>query len=325
MAPTWTKWLALAMPAVATQALDPSTFGTLLSCEGTRCLWADRDGAAVSADAMVTQFLQDEGMGAGPSEFRRRMEAHVDYLQQVHQHAAARDWAFSYAMGVNSRHLYHDGDRRLSPSDFVGQEHQAALRQRQRRLAEQRRLVNSTLQLRETLDWCSTDNSHNTSICTDEFELSELAAGSPSAVFDAWIRDVWLAGGDQVHEGAGRGYVGSVRRVPLGVEEEILSAGLPEEPTPDQDDNKIPTICYRVRKPGPFPLESHLAMVRFVDAMDTAGRMPNTLVVWTVKTEMSRVCTWLHCGGLVRLIFRTALKTFLRSLAKSTAKQATNS
>ncbi|KAE8911106.1 hypothetical protein PF005_g1625 [Phytophthora fragariae] len=167
MAPSWTKWLALAMSTAAAQALGPSTFGTLLSCEGTRCLWADHDGVAVSSDAMVTQFVQDEGMDAGPSEFRRRMEAHVDYLEQVQQHAAAKGWAFSYAMGVNSRHLYHDGDRRLSPSDFVEQEHQAALRQRQRRLTEQRRLGNSILELRETLDWCSTDNSHNTSICTD--------------------------------------------------------------------------------------------------------------------------------------------------------------
>ncbi|KAE8994702.1 hypothetical protein PR001_g20329 [Phytophthora rubi] len=156
-----------------------------------------------------------------------------------------------------------------------------------------------------------------------EFEVSELVTGSPSAVFDAWIHDVWLAGGDQVHEGTGRGYVGSVRRVPLGVEEEILSAGLPEESAQDQEDSstKISSICYRVRKPGPFPLESHLAMVRFVDAGDPADRTPKTLVIWTVKTEMSRACNWLHCGGLVRLIFRTALKTFLRSLAKEAAKK----
>ncbi|EEY59659.1 uncharacterized protein PITG_12242 [Phytophthora infestans T30-4] len=108
-----------------------------------------------------------------------------------------------------------------------------------------------------------------------EFELSQVVIGTPAEVFDAWIHDVWLAGGDQVHEGAGRGYVGSVRRVPL----------------------HIPSICYRVCKPGPFPLQSHLAM-----------------------TDMSRACTarcsWLHCGGLIRLVLRLALRTFLRSLAK---------
>ncbi|EEY65884.1 uncharacterized protein PITG_03413 [Phytophthora infestans T30-4] len=127
-----------------------------------------------------------------------------------------------------------------------------------------------------------------------DFELSQVVIGTPAEVFDAWIHDVWLAGGDQVHEGVGRGYVGSVRRVPLHVEEEILSAGIPEASVGEQSASiKIPSICYRVCKPGPFPLQSHLAM-----------------------TEMSRACSWLHCGGLIRLVFRLALRTFLRSLAK---------
>ncbi|CAH0489381.1 unnamed protein product [Peronospora farinosa] len=115
---------------------------------------------------MVTQFLQNERMDVGSIEFRRRMEEHVDYLEQVHTHATERDWVFPYAMGVNTRHLYHDGDRKMSPFDFVQQEHQAAQRQQQRRLTDQRRLVSSTLGYRETLDWCSSDNSHNQSICT---------------------------------------------------------------------------------------------------------------------------------------------------------------
>eukprot|EP00644_Phytophthora_capsici_P002183 jgi/Phyca11/528148/estExt2_fgenesh1_pm.C_PHYCAscaffold_270048 len=147
-----------------------------------------------------------------------------------------------------------------------------------------------------------------------EFKVSKLVNGTPSDVFDAWIRHIWLAGGDQVHQGVGRGYVGSVRRVPLGVEEEILSAGLPGD--------KIPSFCYRVRKPGPFPLQSHLAMVHFINASDPGmelretNKTPATLVLWMVKTEMSSTCNWLHCGCLVRLIFRTALKTFLGKLAK---------
>ncbi|KAK1948202.1 hypothetical protein P3T76_000492 [Phytophthora citrophthora] len=150
-----------------------------------------------------------------------------------------------------------------------------------------------------------------------EFKVSKLVTGTPSDVFDAWIRHIWLAGGDQVHEGAGRGYIGSVRRVPLRVEEEILSAGLPGA--------KIPSISYRVRKPGPFPLQSHLAMVHFMDASDPGmevretSKAPMTLVLWTVKTELTNTCNWLHCGSLVRLIFRTALKTFLRTLAQETS------
>jgi hypothetical protein len=157
-----------------------------------------------------------------------------------------------------------------------------------------------------------------------EFAVSELVTGSQAEVFDLWIRHVWLAGGEQVRQGEGRGHVGSLRRVPLGVEEEILSVGLPEE---DHDASaRIPSICYRVRKPGPFPLQSHRAMVHFVDAalappdgVKPTGNPRATLVVWAVKTEMSTTCNRLHCGGAIRLIFRMALRTFLRSLARSAA------
>ncbi|KAL4125262.1 hypothetical protein PRIC2_008847 [Phytophthora ramorum] len=158
-----------------------------------------------------------------------------------------------------------------------------------------------------------------------EFTVSELVTGSPPEVFDAWIREVWLAGGEQLHEGTGREYIGSVRRVPLGVEEEILSAGQPDEDVVAEDKDgepRIPSICYRVLKSGPFPLASHLAMVSFINAesiSEEGAGTASTLVVWTVKTEMSSTCKWLHCGGLVRLVFRTALKSFLRSLAKKTA------
>ncbi|RLN97585.1 hypothetical protein BBJ28_00026644 [Nothophytophthora sp. Chile5] len=165
--------LAMALTALYVQAaeLQPPSFGTLLRCEDARCLWADRDGAAVAAEAMVTQFLQDEGLHEDSSEFRQRMEAHVDYLEQVHTHADREGMAFSYAMGVNARHLYHDGNRKLSPLAFVQQEYRASQRQRERKLAKAttatRQLSNTTLETRATLDWCSTDNSHNQSICTN--------------------------------------------------------------------------------------------------------------------------------------------------------------
>ncbi|KAG7396390.1 hypothetical protein PHYBOEH_002310 [Phytophthora boehmeriae] len=156
-----------------------------------------------------------------------------------------------------------------------------------------------------------------------EFEVAEVVLGSPTEVFDAWLQDLWIAGGERVKEGVGRGLVGYVRRVPLGVEEEILSVGLPQTPTEDEiNGSRIPSICYRVCKFGPFPLKSHLALVRFVGTATPAKDTPETLVCWTVKTEMSSMCNWLHCGGFVRLILRTALKSFLRSLAKKSLERA---
>uniref|UniRef100_A0AAV1VM54 Peptidase C1A papain C-terminal domain-containing protein n=1 Tax=Peronospora matthiolae TaxID=2874970 RepID=A0AAV1VM54_9STRA len=169
----WSKWFVFvtvaAIPSVTIQALDNQlTFGTLQSCDDVQCRWTDRDGVAVTSDVMVTHFLQDERIHEGPSAYRRRMEEHVEYLETVRKHAMKHNWAFSYAMGVNSRHLYHEGDRSLSPVDFVQQEHEAAQRQQQRRLTERpQRFATSTPEYRETLNWCSPDNSRHESICTD--------------------------------------------------------------------------------------------------------------------------------------------------------------
>ncbi|KAG6609786.1 NADPH oxidase 1 [Phytophthora cinnamomi] len=164
--------------------------------------------------------------------------------------------------------------------------------------------------------------------------VSECVVGSPSEVFDAWLEEVWLAGGSELHAGVGRGYVGHVRRVELGIEEEILSAGLPIDEEVDSDGgrpslaaarrdrSKIPSICYKIRNFGLLPLQNHLAFVQFVDVAASPESTPATLVIWSLKTEPTALGYLLCCGGLVKLVLRSALQGFLGTLAANAASRA---
>ncbi|KAF4044007.1 hypothetical protein GN244_ATG03884 [Phytophthora infestans] len=167
-----------------------------------------------------------------------------------------------------------------------------------------------------------------------ELVVSECIVGSPSEVFDAWLEQVWLAGGSELHEGEGRGYVGHVRGAPLGIEEEILSAGLPIDDPVDsdggrpslaaarRDHSKIPSICYKIHKFGVFPIQDHLAFVQFVDVAASPESTPATLVIWSLKMEPSVLGYLLCCGGFARFILRPALQGFLSTLARNATARA---
>jgi hypothetical protein len=167
-----------------------------------------------------------------------------------------------------------------------------------------------------------------------ELVVSECVVGSPSEVFDAWIEEVWLAGGSELREGAGRGCVGHVRRAPLGIEEEILSVGLPLDEQVDSDGgrpslaaarrdrSKIPSVSYKVRQFGLFPMQNHLAFVQFVDVAASPESTPATLVIWSLKTEPTLVGYLLCCGVLAKFVLRSALQSFLGALAASAAVKA---
>ncbi|KAF4323680.1 hypothetical protein BBO99_00001473 [Phytophthora kernoviae] len=154
-----------------------------------------------------------------------------------------------------------------------------------------------------------------------ELVVSECVIGSPSEVFDAWLEEVWRAGGTELHAGVGRGCVGHVRRAALGVEEEILSVGLPIDPEQDDSDggrpsrtrdrSKIPTICYEVRSFGLFPMQNQLALVQFVDVAASEESTPSTLVIWFVKTVPTILGHLLCCGGFTRFILRSVLQNYL--------------
>ncbi|KAK1948203.1 hypothetical protein P3T76_000493 [Phytophthora citrophthora] len=167
-----------------------------------------------------------------------------------------------------------------------------------------------------------------------ELVVSECVIGSPSEVFDAWLEEVWLSGSQELHEGVGRGYVGHVRSPAFGVEEEILSAGLPIDDPVDSDGgrpslaaaqrdrSKIPSICYKMHKFGVFPIQNHLAFVQFVDVAASPESTPATLVIWSLKMEPSLMGYLLCCGGFTKFILRSALQGILSKLTASCAAKA---
>ncbi|DBA03244.1 TPA: hypothetical protein N0F65_011603 [Lagenidium giganteum] len=141
-----------------------------------------------------------------------------------------------------------------------------------------------------------------------EITVTQLVPLAPADAFDSWLKNVWLAKeATIVAPGSGRGRVGCVRRMPLGLVEEILAAGLPT----DRED-EIPSILYTIREYGPFPLNDHIGYVRFV--ADPSGK--STLVVWNVKTTPTMMGNVFCCGGsIIRLGLRSALSYFLSSFA----------
>ncbi|TYZ64239.1 hypothetical protein PybrP1_005918 [[Pythium] brassicae (nom. inval.)] len=161
--------------ATATVSSEAESLGTLLRCDiagesDARCLWADGEGNAVGADEIVRRMMRAEGLDAQQDAVEhRRLQDHMRYLEDVRSHAVREGIEFSYKVGVNTRHLYLDEDRKQTAVEFVRQELQA---QRRRRLEEvqpaaqppasSRRLAT----LPATFNWCSSDNPQGKSICT---------------------------------------------------------------------------------------------------------------------------------------------------------------
>ncbi|KAF1335568.1 Cysteine protease family c01a, partial [Globisporangium splendens] len=162
---------AILSSGVAVAASEEThSFGTLLQCaEGGRCLWAGQDGTPVVSDEIVRQMMESEGIDG--DEEKQRLEEHMRYLEDVQTHAAEEGLAFTYKIGVNARHLYLDGNRKLTAKQFVRQEVHAQMRRRleeaeeasQMKSEASRRLAST---LPTSLNWCSTDNPLKRNICT---------------------------------------------------------------------------------------------------------------------------------------------------------------
>lgn len=141
-----------------------------------------------------------------------------------------------------------------------------------------------------------------------EVMTSVLVNATAPEAFDAWLAHVWL-GYTELAPGVGRGLVGYARQVPLGIVEQIVSAGVPNE----NDEQLIPSICYKLRKYGPMPISDHIGLVRFVQ--DSSSLVPKTLVLWTIKVTPTTVGNVFFCGGsLLRMSLRSTLTIFLNSM-----------
>jgi hypothetical protein len=142
-----------------------------------------------------------------------------------------------------------------------------------------------------------------------EIVVTQLVPATPAVAFDTFLERVWKGGAlSEVRPGQGRGQVGHTRTVPLGVHEEILSAGKPCE----DDEDAIPSVLYKLVKFGALPLQDHLGFVQFVK--DESSVTTQTLVMWTVKIVPTMFGNIFCCGGsFMRVGFRGGLASLLRS------------
>lgn len=137
-------------------------------------------------------------------------------------------------------------------------------------------------------------------------EVSKLVPGTPSQAFDAWVQHAWLAAGETIDAGSGRGQVGHARKISGGVVEQIVSAG-----EPDASD-RIPSIRYKVRDFGSLPAQDHIGLVSFVADASAPSDKPATLIVWNIKAVTTWLGTVVFCGGaLLPLMLRGALEKSL--------------
>jgi hypothetical protein len=167
-----------------------------------------------------------------------------------------------------------------------------------------------------------------------EVEVFEVVPGPVGEVFDAWLQDVWVAGGTTVRDGKGRGRVGHIRKLGgTGIVEEIVSVGLPQDNSvqadrPSSTGRQIASVAYRMNTLAPFLLDTHRGFVRFVpttsSAVDASGRQREaTFVVWSVKTTPTSAGGVLCCGGSIqRVLMRNVFQRELKVLAAAMRQRA---
>ncbi|CAH0489379.1 unnamed protein product [Peronospora farinosa] len=145
-----------------------------------------------------------------------------------------------------------------------------------------------------------------------ELILSHLVNTSVDKAYDEGIRMEWFGRGSTLKDGEGCGLVGHRRLVSLGVEEQILSAGPPD------DSDRIPSVRYSIQKSGPLLLSDHVALVQFIADSTAPFSQPKTLILWKSKLTPSTLGSVLLCGGsIARMVLRMVLSSSLQEIATS--------
>uniref|UniRef100_H3GJ17 Peptidase C1A papain C-terminal domain-containing protein n=1 Tax=Phytophthora ramorum TaxID=164328 RepID=H3GJ17_PHYRM len=150
--------------------------GALVDCPVARsadspCLWAGENSEVVDSKTLRDLLVQRNLVSFRDQDaYRRNLQAHMTYIEDVLMYAKSVGHDFSYHMGVNERHLTSSPRRKLSPQQLVDQEAKAA---RSRRLVSE--ASGSTATATSTVsssgsseywNWCDTDNSFGYSVCS---------------------------------------------------------------------------------------------------------------------------------------------------------------
>uniref|UniRef100_H3GJ18 Peptidase C1A papain C-terminal domain-containing protein n=1 Tax=Phytophthora ramorum TaxID=164328 RepID=H3GJ18_PHYRM len=165
---------AAAAVAAATQSTERS-LGAFVDCPTVRsadspCLWASEHEQVVDAPALRELFIERNYVAYSDREsYRRNLQEHMTYIEDVSIYAKEVGHDFSYHMGVNERHLTSSSQRRQTPKQFVDQEMVAAHSRRLQTAANSSTNSSSTVSSSgssEYWNWCDTDNSIGYTVCS---------------------------------------------------------------------------------------------------------------------------------------------------------------
>ncbi|KAG6609890.1 putative cysteine protease family C01A [Phytophthora cinnamomi] len=104
------------------------SLGALVDCPAVRsadlpCLWAGENGEVVDSRTLRELHIERNYVAYSDRDaYRRNLQEHMTYIEDVNMYAKNIGHEFSYQMGVSERHLTSSTKRKLTPEEFVDQE-----------------------------------------------------------------------------------------------------------------------------------------------------------------------------------------------------------